>query len=196
VNASPARICADMSEVAAIVVPDETLTLALPASTTLPDWIALGRSLAVRKRQTDWLIGDWIAFGREHFPEQLDLHLPEVADDPRNLRRIERTAKTFPPHLRNAALTFDHHAHVADMPVQEALPLLKQAERENLSAKALRHRAIERKMETGQILVRDEEDAYDRQITALTVEWNRSLQSVRDDFREMAEEANWGLIEL
>lgn len=189
-NALPARISADMSEVA-VSIPDDALTLDLSAETPLPDWIALGRSLAVRKRQTDWLIGDWIAFGREHFPDQLELHLPEVADDPRNLRRIERTAKTFPPHLRSDKLTFEHHAHVADMPVQEALPLLKLAERENLSAKALRHRAMDRKLETGQILARDEDSADDKALSDLCVAWNRSSLAVREDFAEMIAESGY-----
>jgi len=170
------------------------LSLALPETTSYPEWLATGRSLATSKRHIDWLVGDWINFGRQRFPEQIDLALESITEDPRQLKRVEKTAKAFPPHLRHADLSFEHHAHVADMPTQEALPLLKEADEEHMSASKLRIRAMLRKVETGQILAR-EEDAEDDALRSLCVAWNRSPRSVRQEFADMVEEANFGVID-
>jgi len=77
--------------------PVTTTTLALPDDTPYPHWLSVGRSLASQKRNIDWLIGDWIAFGRTHFPEQIELAIADLADDPNRIKRIERTTATFPP---------------------------------------------------------------------------------------------------
>lgn len=171
-----------------------SLALSLPDDTPYPDWIATGRQLATSKRHIDWLIGDWITFGRQHFPEQIEMALGEITEDPGRLRRIEKTAAAFPPHLRDASLSFDHHAHVADMPVQEALPLLKQAHDEKLPARQLRIRAMLRKVETGQILPR-EDDAEDDALLACVRAWNRAPRNVREDFAEMIADSDLGVIE-
>lgn len=168
--------------------------LALPPNATLDAWRDRGRSLASAKRQMDWLIGDWIAFGREHFPEQVEMALGDIADDPKNIRLIERTAKAFPPPLRAAGLSFEHHAHLADMPTQEALPLLALAEREKLPARKLRLAAIDRKVELGLILPR-EDDPEDDALLACVRAWNRASRSVREDFAEMVADSDLGVIE-
>lgn len=170
------------------------LALALPDNLAFEDWLAQGRALASTKRHLDFLVGDWILFGREHFPEQLDLALADVSDDPRNLKRIEKTARAFPPSQRCASLSFEHHAHVADLPTQEALPLLREAEREKLPAKKLRIKAMLRKVETGQILPR-EEDAEDDALMALVRAWNRAPVSVREEFAELMADSAMSVIE-
>lgn len=170
------------------------LASTLPADLAYPAWLEHGRNLATSKRQMDWLIGDWIAFGREHFPEQVEMALGDIADDPRNIRLIERTAKAFPPHLRASGLSFEHHAHLADMPTQEALPLLAQAEREKLPARKLRIAAIDRKVELGMILPR-EDDPEDDALLACVRAWNRAPRSVREEFAEMVSESSYGVIE-
>jgi len=174
---------------------EHTLALDLPAHTPFPDWVALGRSLATQKRHVDWLIGDWITFGRKAFPEQIDLALADVSDDPRNLKRIERTAAAFPPHLRSTSLSFDHHAHLADMPTQDALPLLREAEEQNLAARELRKVAMLRKLETGQIMV-DDDDPENDMLKALAFKWNRATRTVRQEFADMIAESDLGVIEV
>ncbi len=171
------------------------IALSLPADTQFTDWLSIGRNLANQKRNIDWLIGDWIAFGRQNFPEQINLALEGIADDPQRLKRIERTAQVFPPHLRQPSLTFDHHAYVADMPVQEALPLLQRSAKEHLTARQLRIEAMLRKVETGQILAR-EDDPEDEALLALVRAWNRATHPVREDFSEMIASSHLGLIEF
>lgn len=179
----------------AMFEPADTLALNLPASTTLPDWLAMGRSLATQRRTIDWLLGDWLAFGREHFPaEQIEMALGDITDDPRALRRVEKVAAAFPPHLRSDALTFDHHAKVADLPVQEALPLLKRAEAEKLTPAQLRIQAMLHKVESGLVLPR-EDDPEDDALLACVRAWNRAPVSVRQDFAEMVADSDFADIE-
>lgn len=177
----------------ALTLPDNAIALSLSADTSLDDWVGLGRTLATRKRQMDWLIGDWITFGRQHFPEQIDLALEAMPDDSKNMRRIEKTAKAFPASLRHADLSFDHHAHVADLPTQEALPLLKEAHDERLEAGQLRIRAMLRKVEIGQILTNEEDHEY-TMIRRLASTWNESPIPVREEFAEMIAESHMGVI--
>lgn len=173
----------------------DVLALSLPDATPFPEWLSIGRGLATQKRQIDWLIGDWFNFGRKQFPEQIDMAFDSLAIDPKAARLIEKTAKAFPPQFRDAALAFEHHAKVADMPLQEALPLLKSAREEKLTPGALGVRAMERKLETGQNLPR-EIDAEDDAMLALVRAWNRAPHSVRSDFSEYVAASHLGLIEF
>lgn len=161
-------------------------------------WREQGRSLANTRLQIDWLLGDWLAAGREHFaPEQIEMVLGEIAGDvqqARQLRKVERVAKAFPPSLRNTALTFEHHAHLADLPVQEALPLLKEASEKKLTAKEVRTAAVLKKVDLGLVLPR-EDDPEDDAMLALCRAWNRAPLTVREDFAEMVAESHMGVIE-
>lgn len=158
-------------------------------------WLEQGRALVHQRRKLEWELADWVVSGCERFPaEQLQKDLPGLFDDPRHLKRIEKTAKAFPPHLRDKRLSFDHHAHVADLPTEEALPLLKEARKDGLAARELRIRAMLKKVETGRILPR-EDDADDDALVALCRAWNRATRPVRQEFADMVAESNLGIID-
>lgn len=176
-------------------MPPDAVALALPSETPYPQWVSIGRSLAARKRNTDWLIGDWIAFGRTNYPEQIQDALFDLGQDQRAIRRIEKTAKAFPPEIRVNRLSFDHHAHVADLPTQDALPLLKQAHDAKSTARQFRIDAMLYKHENGYIIPR-EDDAEDDAMMALVRSWNRATSNVREDFAEMVKDSGLGVIEL
>lgn len=175
-------------------ITSDAVNLALSDALEYPDWLDVGRGLANQKRHIDWLIGDWITFGRRHFPEQVELALEQFGDA-KHVKRIEKTVVAFPPHIRCSSLSFDHHAHVADLPTQEALPLLKRAEIEKIDARHFRIEAMLRKVEIGQVYPRDE-DHEDDMMLALVRAWNRAPRNVRDDFFEMATIALPGQIEF
>lgn len=172
-----------------------SIALSLPDTLAYQDWVDLGRDLALKRRSIDWLLGDWITFGREHFAEQIEMALGDVVGDEIALRRIEKTVRAFPPHLRDQTLSFDHHAHVADLPTQEALPLLKMAREERMNARRFRLAAMDFKVDTGRVLPR-EDDAEDDAMLALVRSWNRAPKSVRTDFAEMVAASHLGLIEF
>lgn len=169
-------------------------TISLPDSMEYPQWVEAGRKLASSKRDIDWSIGDWISYGREHFPEQLQTAIPGLLDDERQIKRIEKTVKAFPPALRDPSLTFDHHAHLADLPTQEALPLLQLAKTDKLNARSLRLVVMDHKVDTGRILCREDDPEYDA-LRALVIAWNRAPAVVREDFSIMVKESHLGIIE-
>lgn len=173
---------------------DVGIALDLTESTTLPAWQDMGAKLRSTRHCIDFLIGDWALHGRTHFPEKAEPVIADLFPDDRERRLIERTAKAFPPHLRATGLSFEHHAHLADMPTQEALPLLAQAEREKLPARKLRIAAIDRKVELGLILPR-EDDPEDDALLACVRAWNRAPRSVREEFAEMVADSHLGVIE-
>lgn len=173
---------------------DTALALSLPATMPLPDWRAFGDKLRSTRFTIDFLIGDWITHGRVHFPDQAEPVIADLFPDSREARRVEKVAKVFPAHLRNDALTFEHHAKVADMPVQEALPLLKRASDENLTPAQLRIQAMLRKVETGQVLP-SEDDPEDDALLACVRAWNRAPRNVREEFAEMVADSHFGVIE-
>ncbi|UAB76977.1 hypothetical protein INR77_08965 [Erythrobacter sp. SCSIO 43205] len=164
----------------------------------LDAWRTRGRDLARTRLTIDFELGDWLAYGREHFaPEQIELALGDIAADveqARHLRKVEKVARAFPPSQRNTALTFEHHAHLADLPTQEALPLLQKAGQERLTARQLRVEAMLRKVDLGLVLPR-EDDPEDDALLSLCRAWNRAPVSVREDFSEMIADCHMGVVE-
>lgn len=170
---------------------NEAWALDPSAVQSFSDWIAIGRNLANQKRNLDWLIGDWITIGKEKFPEQFELALTTVSDDAKAMRRIEAITQAFPPHKRDCALSFDHHAHVADLPPAEAMAMLKAAKEGKWSAKRLRIEAMTRKIEIGQIQIW-EDDAETIALRNIAVAWNRAPIAVREEFADMIDEVGTG----
>lgn len=164
----------------------------------LDDWVAEGRKLASIRIEIDWKLGDWLAAGRDQFdPEQIEMALGEIAADveqARALKRVEKVARAFPVGTRDTALTFEHHAKVADLPRQEALPLLREAREEKLPASKLRIRAMLKKVDLGMVLPREDDPEYDAMLACVRA-WNRAPLDVREDFAEMVGESHLGDIE-
>lgn len=180
---------------------EKTTAQAAETTSEFDLWLAEGRRLAGIRLTLDFEIGDWLAKGRERFfPEQIEMALGEIAADAehaRALKRLEKVARAFPPAQRHKGLSFEHHAQLADLPKQEALPLLQRAGKEKMGAKAIRVEAMLRKVELGLVLPR-EDDPEDDAMLALCRAWNRAPKPVREDFFAMAEEAAdacYGIIE-
>lgn len=165
------------------------------AITSYPDWLNTGRTLASQKRNIDWLIGDWLNVGRQNFPEQITLALTELGEDPKRIKRIECTVAAFPPHLRDASLSFDHHAYVADLPTQDALTLLKKAHDGKLSARQIKVDASVRKIELGSQLLWTDKDIDYTELMAIVRTWNSAQPHIREQFIELATPSHFGIIE-
>lgn len=174
---------------------------ALETPSEFEQWLAEGRRLASIHLTIDFALGDWLAQGRDHFaPEQIEMALGEIAADAehaRALKRLEKVARAFPPSQRHKGLSFEHHAQLADLPTQEALPLLQRAGKEKMGAKQVRVEAMLRKVELGLVLPREDDPEYDAMLACVRA-WNRAPINVREDFFAMAEEAadgGYGIIE-
>lgn len=170
---------------------------ALPAG--FSEWLEQGRALYEQRKALDWKCADWLADGQERFPEQMKLALVEFATDPIEQKRLAKSARiaaTIPPAQRDSALTFDHHLHVADLPADERLSLLKEAKANKWSARALRVVAMERKavLGVGSTPLPDDDPEY-AELMAIVRAWNRASTDTRHEFYDMAGDANLGIVE-
>lgn len=170
---------------------------ALPAG--FNEWLDQGRALYNERKALDWKCADWLADGQARFPKQMALALQEFATDPIEQKLLTRSAKiaaAIPASQRDAALTFAHHMHVADLPADERLALLNRAAKERLSARALRIVAMERKavLGVGNTQLEDDDPEY-QALMAIVRAWNRAPRETREEFYDMAGDAELGVIE-
>ncbi len=178
-------------------------TEVLPPTNIAPEgfdqWLESGRELYEKRKEIEWSCADWLSTGIEKYPEQMALVLPMLASDQieqKKLISLARIAASIPASQRCTALTFDHHAHVADLPLEERLSLLNRAEQENWSARATRIFAIERKAALGVSNTTFEDDDFEYiELMAMVRGWNRARQDARESFLEMANDAKLRVIE-
>lgn len=180
----------DMNAVAVI----EAVAIVAP----MDAWIETGRALAARRRDVDWEIADWMVAGQaQGYIDQagFDFLSCSLGIAPKRLKDIAKAAIAFPVHLRDSALSIEHHAHVADLPRGEQMELLSQAKREHWSDDDLRKQAITHKVGHGHVsmLSQDEWDEHCRM--ALQHAWNRASPTVREDFAEQIKESHLGVID-
>lgn len=150
------------------------------------DWLEQGRDLYARRKTLEWECADWLSTGFAQFPEQMTFAMQEFASDPieqKALTKCAKVAASIPIGQRNTALTFAHHLHVADLPVDDRLTLLKQAETENLSARAMRIKVIEVKARLGMTsapMVPEDLEYYE--LMSIVHKWNCAQPDARISF--------------
>lgn len=162
------------------------------------DWLETGRALAARRRDVDWALADWMAEGQVLgylSQASFDFLSENLGIGSTRLKVIAKAATAFPVHLRDAALSIEHHAHVADLPRVEQLELLQQAKREHWSDDDLRKHAITHKVSNGHVQLMSAQDWEHHALMALQHAWNNAPGQVREDFLEMANEADGGVID-
>jgi hypothetical protein len=99
---------------------DQVLTtrvgLQIPDVLSFDEWERAGRQLAGVVDSSSWWLGDWLTYGKDHYSD----------------RRFDMTR-------RRARLTFQHHAEVASLPVEEQDRWLLRAEELSWTTKQLRN---------------------------------------------------------
>lgn len=181
----------------AIVTIEAAPALHLAPDLAFPEWMSVGRDLMRQDRETKWRAADWMAYGRARaktdsaFAQQMDLHLPEIAEDRRHLDAIARIAEVFPAEERSLELSFDHYVALSSLPHGEARKLLDQAARTKATPREIRYEAMQAQMSIAPRAAPDE----DSMLVSIVHLWNRLPRSVRLEFAEMAGEANGQEIE-
>ena len=168
---------------------------ALPAD--FATWLSDGRDLLARRNETEWALADWMATGRETFGDQaaFDFLADELGIAPKQLKSAVKVATTFPAHLRDTALTFQHHESVANLPVTDALEVLKRAKDEHLDDRETRAAAVRRQTVIEQRTLLPEDDWDHHALMAITRAWNRAPRHVREEFIDLAGEADLACID-
>lgn len=145
------------------------------------DWEAQGRSLAQARIETDWRLADSLVLSKQGGafpPGRLDELSKALGIARPRLRDAAKAATRFPPALRVAALSFEHHAALASLPDEEALPLLQRALEEGLSVSAMRQHVTQRRYALGENFADDDIDST--LCTMIVRAWNRATPAARE----------------
>ncbi|HEY0532428.1 MAG TPA: LmbU family transcriptional regulator [Actinoplanes sp.] len=112
--------------------------LSIPPELSYESWERAGRKLSSIVDSSAWWLGDWLVYGKANYANRYKYAIQAVGLRYQTLRNYAWVARRFEMSRRRATLTFQHHAEVASLPVQEQNELLDQAERRSLSTKQLR----------------------------------------------------------
>jgi hypothetical protein len=103
-------------------------------------WLTLGRQLYIVADSSAWWLGDWLVFGQHRFPDRYEQAIAGSSLNYQTLRNYAWVARKFPPELRRAELSFQHHAEVAALPEGERARWLDRAQEGRWSRSELRRR--------------------------------------------------------
>ncbi|MEO3752789.1 LmbU family transcriptional regulator [Streptomyces sp. B6B3] len=113
-------------------------SLALRAGLNLADWKRVGLQLSRISDSSTWWLGDWLRYGREHYPRRYRQAVEETALDYQTLRNYAWVAGKVAPSERRPGLSFQHHAEVAPLPRSQQGTWLERAELNGWSRNRLR----------------------------------------------------------
>jgi hypothetical protein len=112
--------------------------LRLPDRLTFENWERAGRQLAGIVDSSAWCLGDWLVFGKQNYTDRYQRALRTAGLNYQTLRNYAWVARRFPLERRRAALSFQHHAEVASLPIEDQETWLGRAEEGAWSTKQLR----------------------------------------------------------
>ncbi|WP_223837869.1 LmbU family transcriptional regulator [Streptomyces venezuelae] len=112
--------------------------LQLPVVFTFEEWQRAGRQLAGVVDSSSWWLGDWLAYGKDHYGDRYQQGIQAAGLRYQTLRNYAWIARRFEMGRRRAKLTFQHHAEVASLPVEEQDLWLTRAEEFKWTTKQLR----------------------------------------------------------
>jgi hypothetical protein len=113
-------------------------SLILPAELPLDAWKHIGEQISIISDASAWWIGDWLAFGRDKYPDRYKQSIRETALDYQTLRNYAWVAGRFEVSRRRDKLSFQHHTEVAALPEDQQDLWLDRAERSGWSRNKLR----------------------------------------------------------
>jgi hypothetical protein len=113
--------------------------LHIPTGLSFEDWARAGRQLSGIVDSSAWWLGDWLVFGKDHYSDCYQLAIQGAGLRYQTLRNYAWVARRFDLSRRRDKLSFQHHAEVASLPVEEQERLLDQAEQETWTTKQLRN---------------------------------------------------------
>lgn len=92
--------------------------IALPETITFERWEEMGKSLHLVGAAARWWVGDWLAFGEDHFKDRAIQMAEIVGIDPGTLANIVKVCRGINPK-RRTSLSFEHHKEVYMLPPAE-----------------------------------------------------------------------------
>ncbi|MFD5516260.1 LmbU family transcriptional regulator [Streptomyces sp. NPDC127066] len=112
--------------------------LQMPAKMAYDEWERAGRQLADVLDSSSWWLGDWMVYGKDHYTDRYQRGIRAAGLSYQTLRNYAWVSRRFDLTRRRAALSFQHHAELASMPVAEQELWLDRAEQRQWTTKQLR----------------------------------------------------------
>ncbi|MFE9453870.1 LmbU family transcriptional regulator [Streptomyces sp. NPDC006739] len=122
--------------------------LRMPAGASFDEWEQAGRQLSGIVDSSSWWLGDWLVFGKDHYVDRYQHGIRAVGLQYQTLRNYAWVSRRFEFDRRRPALTFQHHAELASLPLDQQETWLDRAEQNRWTTKQLR-RAIRASRELG-----------------------------------------------
>ncbi|WP_207957812.1 LmbU family transcriptional regulator [Streptomyces sp. YIM 98790] len=122
--------------------------LRIPAGLSFDDWERAGRQLSGLVNSSSWWLGDWLVYGKDHYTDRYEMGIRAAGLQYQTLRNYAWVSRRFELSRRRAALSFQHHAELASLPVAEQEKWLDRAEQMKWTSKQLRN-AIRASQEEG-----------------------------------------------
>jgi len=113
--------------------------LHMPPDLEFGDWENAGRQLAGVVDSSSWWLGDWLVYGKENYADRYQRGIDAAGLKYQTLRNYAWVSRRFPLARRRARLSFQHHAEVASLPVEQQEWLLGLAEETGWTTKQLRN---------------------------------------------------------
>lgn len=112
--------------------------LQMPAGMAYDEWERAGRQLADVIDSSSWWLGDWLRYGKDHYTDRYQRGIRAVGLSYQTLRNYAWVSRRFDLTRRRPALSFQHHAELASMPVADQELWLDRAEQRQWTTKQLR----------------------------------------------------------
>ncbi|MFD0886557.1 LmbU family transcriptional regulator [Streptosporangium algeriense] len=113
--------------------------LRIPPNLDFDDWERTGRQLSGVVSSSSWWLGDWLVYGTNHYADRYQRGIYAAGLQYQTLRNYAWVSRQFALHRRRATLSFQHHAELASLPVDEQEKWLDRAEQMKWTTKQLRN---------------------------------------------------------
>ncbi|MEU8465505.1 LmbU family transcriptional regulator [Streptomyces sp. NPDC029003] len=112
--------------------------LQMPSGLAYAEWERAGRQLADVLDSSSWWLGDWLVYGKDHYTDRYQRGIRAAGLSYQTLRNYAWVSRRFDLTRRRPALSFQHHAELASMPVEQQDLWLGRAEQAQWTTKQLR----------------------------------------------------------
>jgi hypothetical protein len=123
--------------------------LRFPGQLPFVAWETAGQRVFRLHDSSAWCLGDWLIYGRENYSDRYK-HAIEVAGlDYQTLRNYAWVAGKFELGRRRENLSFQHHAEVVSLPIEDQESWLDRVESGKWTRNQLRHQLRQCRERTG-----------------------------------------------
>ncbi len=113
---------------------------------TFDDWLSCGKYLYKTNESLQFIIGDYLQYGEQHWGETYRKAVEVFGFDIQTLRNSKWVSRSIQPEPRHPELSFSHHREVAELEPEEQDELLTEASNNKLSVSALHKLIAQRRM--------------------------------------------------